>query len=122
MFLKSKLSEFTDQLAIVTGASNGIGKGIARVFANAGAKVAILSRHRDEAAAIRPQSPISFEVSGKTLTLYDTFAGGGGFGNGATSAASRSTCERSTCCAINSPIARTRCSASFSSWLGMSPR
>ncbi|PKP85757.1 MAG: ABC transporter permease [Alphaproteobacteria bacterium HGW-Alphaproteobacteria-2] len=35
---------------------------------------------RDEAAAIRPQTPLSFEVSGKTLTLYDTFAGGGGFG------------------------------------------
>lgn len=35
---------------------------------------------RDEAAAIRPQTPLSFESSGKTLTLYDTFAGGGGFG------------------------------------------
>lgn len=35
---------------------------------------------RDEAAAIRPQSPLSFEVSGTTLTIYDTFAGGGGFG------------------------------------------
>lgn len=35
---------------------------------------------REEAAAIRPQTPTSFEVSGKTLTLYDTFQGGGGFG------------------------------------------
>jgi putative ABC transport system permease protein len=35
---------------------------------------------REEAASIRPQTPLSFEVSGKTLTLYDTFAGGGGFG------------------------------------------
>ncbi|MET4129821.1 FtsX-like permease family protein [Roseovarius sp. MBR-6] len=35
---------------------------------------------RDEAAAIRPQTPLSFEVTGTTLTLYDTFAGGGGFG------------------------------------------
>lgn len=35
---------------------------------------------RDEAAAIRPQTPLSFEVSGKTLTIQDTFAGGGGFG------------------------------------------
>ena len=34
----------------------------------------------EEAAAIRPQSPLSFEVSGTTLTLYDTFSGGGGFG------------------------------------------
>lgn len=34
----------------------------------------------EEAAAIRPQTPASFEVSGKTVTLYDTFQGGGGFG------------------------------------------
>ncbi|SFR53667.1 FtsX-like permease family protein [Litoreibacter janthinus] len=32
------------------------------------------------AASIRPQTPTSFEVSGATLTLYDTFSGGGGFG------------------------------------------
>jgi len=35
---------------------------------------------RDEAASIRPQTPLSFEVSGQTLTLHNTFAGGGGFG------------------------------------------
>lgn len=35
---------------------------------------------RDEASAIRPQTPLSFEASGRTLTLYDSFAGGGGFG------------------------------------------
>lgn len=33
----------------------------------------------DEAALIRPHSPTTFEVSGKTITLYDTFSGGGGF-------------------------------------------
>ena len=39
--------------------STGIGKGIARVFAQAGAKVAILSRHADqaEAALVSPGSP-----------------------------------------------------------------
>lgn len=35
---------------------------------------------KDEAASIRPQTPLSFEVSGETLTLFETFAGGGGFG------------------------------------------
>ncbi|WP_431299043.1 FtsX-like permease family protein [Tabrizicola sp. BL-A-41-H6] len=35
---------------------------------------------RDETAAIRPQSPLSFESQGRTLTAYSTFAGGGGFG------------------------------------------
>lgn len=35
---------------------------------------------REAAAAIRPQSPLSFETQGHTLTAYSTFAGGGGFG------------------------------------------
>ena len=34
---------------LVTGGSKGIGKGIARVFAGAGAKVAILARNLDDA-------------------------------------------------------------------------
>jgi 3-oxoacyl-[acyl-carrier protein] reductase len=36
---------------VVTGGSKGIGKGIARVFAQAGARVAILARHLDQAQA-----------------------------------------------------------------------
>ncbi|MBW8319922.1 MAG: FtsX-like permease family protein [Arenimonas sp.] len=35
---------------------------------------------KDEASAIRPQSPLSFETQGRTVTAYATFAGGGGFG------------------------------------------
>lgn len=35
---------------------------------------------KDQAAAIRPQSPLSFETQGRTITAYATFAGGGGFG------------------------------------------
>jgi putative ABC transport system permease protein len=35
---------------------------------------------REEAAAIRPQTPLAFETQGRTLTAYSTFAGGGGFG------------------------------------------
>lgn len=35
---------------------------------------------RDEAAAIRPQTPKPFEIKSRTITAYATFAGGGGFG------------------------------------------
>ncbi|THD84758.1 FtsX-like permease family protein [Aliigemmobacter aestuarii] len=35
---------------------------------------------KEEAAAIRPQSPLAFETQGRTVTAYATFAGGGGFG------------------------------------------
>lgn len=35
---------------------------------------------RDEAAAIRPQSPLRFETEVRPITAYATFSGGGGFG------------------------------------------
>ncbi|MCC8934119.1 FtsX-like permease family protein [Rhizobium sp. 'Codium 1'] len=35
---------------------------------------------KEEAASIRPQTPLSFETQGRTVTAYATFAGGGGFG------------------------------------------
>jgi 3-oxoacyl-[acyl-carrier protein] reductase len=38
------------RVVVVTGGSKGIGRGIARVFAGAGARVAILARHADQAA------------------------------------------------------------------------
>ena len=45
------LTSIAGRSVVVTGSSKGIGKGIARVFANAGARVAILARHRDAAEA-----------------------------------------------------------------------
>ncbi|MGL4199287.1 MAG: FtsX-like permease family protein [Allorhizobium sp.] len=35
---------------------------------------------KDEAASIRPQTPLSFETQSRTITAYATFSGGGGFG------------------------------------------
>jgi len=35
---------------------------------------------KDEAASIRPHTPLAFEALGRTVVAYATFAGGGGFG------------------------------------------
>jgi 3-oxoacyl-[acyl-carrier protein] reductase len=45
------LTSIAGRSVVVTGASKGIGKGIARVFAKSGGKVMIVSRHLDEAEA-----------------------------------------------------------------------
>ena len=55
---------------LVTGGSKGIGKGIARVFANAGAKVAILARHGDQAeAAAKEIGHGAFGLAGDVTSL-----------------------------------------------------
>ena len=50
------LTSIAGRSVIVTGASKGIGKGIAKVFARNGGKVLVVSRHLDEAEKFAPRS------------------------------------------------------------------
>src|SRR5882672_273103 len=45
------LTSVEGKSVVVTGASKGIGKGIARIFARNGARVLVVARHADEAEA-----------------------------------------------------------------------
>ncbi|SDI63579.1 SDR family oxidoreductase [Aliiruegeria lutimaris] len=46
------MTDMTGKVVLITGASRGIGAAAARVFARAGAKVALVSRSRDELATL----------------------------------------------------------------------
>ena len=52
----AKLFDLTGQVALVTGASSGLGVRFAQVLAEAGAAVALVARRADRLAAVRARS------------------------------------------------------------------
>jgi short-subunit dehydrogenase len=60
-----------DKVAIVTGASSGIGLATARLIAKQGAKVALVSRSREKLERLATELPNSFAVSADMTRLHE---------------------------------------------------
>ncbi|MCA9155608.1 MAG: glucose 1-dehydrogenase [Planctomycetales bacterium] len=69
----NSLFDLTGRVALITGGSKGLGKAIARGFAEAGANVVIAARSGDElnAAAAEIGEGLSVEVAAKTVDMSD---------------------------------------------------
>ena len=63
--MKNSLFDLSGRVALVTGGSKGLGKAMARAFAEAGADVVIASRHEDELKAALAEIGRGREVRGK---------------------------------------------------------
>jgi NAD(P)-dependent dehydrogenase (short-subunit alcohol dehydrogenase family) len=73
--LKGTLFDLTGRCALVTGGSRGLGKAMARIFADAGADLFLCSRHADElqaaAAEIRAATGTRVEYLAADMTRRD---------------------------------------------------
>jgi NAD(P)-dependent dehydrogenase (short-subunit alcohol dehydrogenase family) len=65
--MKNTLFDLSGRVALVTGGSKGLGKAMARVFAEAGADVVISSRHEDELQAALQEITAGTGVRGKYI-------------------------------------------------------
>lgn len=65
--MNSPLFDLTGKVALVTGGSKGLGKAMARAFAEAGADVIISSRHEDELRAALPDITEGTKVRGEYI-------------------------------------------------------
>ena len=58
--MASKLFDLTGKVALITGATRGIGKGIAQEMARSGAKVAVCARTAEDCKQVAAELEASF--------------------------------------------------------------
>ena len=75
----SRLLDLSGQVAFITGANRGIGEATARIFAQAGAKVALVARNQERLAAVA--SEIASPDTGATLSEKSVLALAADVGN-----------------------------------------
>ena len=69
----NKLFDLSGRVALITGGSKGLGKAMARGFAEAGADIAICSRHEDELkkAAAEIKDGLNVRVEYKVVDMHE---------------------------------------------------
>ncbi len=65
--MTNSLFDLKGRVALVTGGSKGLGKAMARIFAEAGADIVISSRHEDELKAALAEIRAGTEVRGEYI-------------------------------------------------------
>src|SRR5258707_12513248 len=89
--------DLSDKVAIVTGAGQGIGEGIARVFAKAGAKIVIATRSRANGQSVA-DSIVKSGGAGRANQTYRGAPAQGKSGGGESAGAPpRSSIPRGAC-------------------------
>ncbi|MEX2286415.1 MAG: SDR family oxidoreductase [Planctomycetaceae bacterium] len=73
--MKNTLFDLSGRVALVTGGSKGLGKAMARIFAEAGADVVISSRHEDELRSALAEITEGTKVRGKYVVADMTKRG-----------------------------------------------
>ena len=68
--------DLTDHVAVVTGASGGLGVQMAKALANQGAKIVVMARRQEKIDAVAAEIADEFGLSPRELEVFEMLAEG----------------------------------------------